>query len=108
MRLGKHATRFQPLELAGMSMAAMAVLSDVWLVADFAGAVAAGEGTGSVWAGSRCAHEGLNLATYCIISVEGPCLSGLCAAESAVWFWCLGIGPAQCFNGLAIVSDAAL
>ncbi len=53
VRLGKHARRFQPLELAGMSMAAMALLSDVWLAADIAGAVAGGAAADSVWAGAR-------------------------------------------------------
>lgn len=53
VRLGKHARRFQPLELAGTSMAAMAVLSDLWLAAVVAAAVSAGDPADSVWAGGR-------------------------------------------------------
>lgn len=53
VRLGRHAQKFEPLALAATSMTAMAALSDVWLAADVAGAVASGRSADSVWAGCR-------------------------------------------------------
>lgn len=53
VRLGKHVRRFPPLPLAAVQMATMAVLSDAWLAADVASAVASGADAVSVWGGCR-------------------------------------------------------